>query len=93
MVMFRWIDDVDDADVDAVAAGLDALPDQIPSIASYHHGRDLGVNEGNFDYGVVAEFVSIGDYLTYRDHPAHRTFIAEHITGRVADRAALQFES
>ena len=43
VVMFRWAEDVDDAHVAAVAAELDQLPPQIPEIAVYRHGRDLGI--------------------------------------------------
>lgn len=91
--MFKWAEDVDSAHVEAVAAGLDALPSQIPGIQQYLHGPDAGVNDGNFDYVVVGEFASAHDYLTYRDHPAHRAFIAECLAGRVVDRSAIQFES
>ena len=43
-------------------------------------------------HSIVGDFASAEDYLVYRDHPAHQRFIAEHVTGRVADRSALQFE-
>jgi hypothetical protein len=91
--MFKWAEDVDDAHVEAVAAGLDALPEKIPGIQRYVHGADAGVNDGNFDYVVVGEFASADDYVTYRDHPAHQAFIAQLIAGRVVDRSAVQFES
>jgi hypothetical protein len=91
--MFKWAEDVDAAHVEALAAGLDALPAQIPSIQGYLHGLDAGVNDGNFDYIVVGEFASVDDYLVYRDHPAHKAFIAEFVAGRVDDRCAVQFES
>ena len=45
-----------------------------------------------FDYVVVGDFVSADDYVTYRDHPTHQAFIANLIAGRVADRAAVQYE-
>lgn len=92
VVMFRWNDTVDDAHVDAVATGLDRLPDEVPGIVSYQHGPDAGVNEGNYDYVVVGDFASADDYVVYRDHPAHRRFIDELIAGRVAERAAVQYE-
>jgi hypothetical protein len=92
VVMFKWADDVDADHVAAVAAGLDGLVDAIPEIRSYRHGPDAGVNAGNFDYVVVGDFVSADDYVTYRDHPTHQAFIANLIAGRVADRAAVQYE-
>jgi hypothetical protein len=92
VVVFRWQDSVTDSDVDAIGDALDALPRLISEIVTYRHGRDAGLVDTNFDYVVTADFASVDDYVTYRDHPEHQRFIAEHITGRVVDRAAVQFE-
>jgi hypothetical protein len=35
---------------------------------------------------------NVDGFAAYRDHPEHQRFIADHITGRVAERAAVQFE-
>ena len=91
VVMFRWADDVDEAHVVEVARRLDELPTAIEQIRSYHHGPDAGVNEGNFDYVVVADFESVDDYLVYRDHPAHVAFVGDLIAGRVSERSAVQY--
>jgi heme-degrading monooxygenase HmoA len=91
--MFKWAEDVDAAHVEAVTAGLDGLPEQVPGIQRFVHGPDAGINDGNFDYVVVGEFASADDYVVYRDHPAHKAFIAECIAGRVVGRSAVQFES
>ena len=66
-------------------------PGQIPEIRDYRFGPDLGINEGNHQYAVVADFDSVDDYLVYRDHPAHLTVIAEAIRPILAARAAVQF--
>jgi hypothetical protein len=92
VVVLRWENSVTDEELTAMSAALDALPDTIPEIVAYRHGRDFGLGPANFDYVVTADFASVDDYVTYRDHPEHQRFIAEHITGRVADRAAVQFE-
>lgn len=91
VVMFRWEDTVDDEQVAAIRAGLSTLPGLIPQIADYRFGGDAGVNEGNFDFVVVADFASVDDYLVYRDHPDHRALIADLVTGNVAARAAVQY--
>lgn len=92
VVMFRWEAAVGDDHVAAVAAGLDGLAATIPGIRSYHHGTDVAVNDGNFDYAVVADFNDVEDYLVYRDHPLHQDFIRQLIVGKIADRSAVQFE-
>ena len=92
VVMFTWADDVDPSHVETVSTSLSTLPGLIPEIAAYDHGPDVGVNEGNFDYVVVADFASREDYLVYRDHPDHRAVIGAVITGRVGARAAVQYD-
>lgn len=90
--MFKWADGLGAEHVAAVREGFDALPLEIPQIRSYRHGADVKVSDGNFDYVLVAEFDNIDDWRTYRDHPQHQLFIAEHIQGKIADRAAVQYE-
>ncbi len=92
VVLFRWNEDVTDAEIAAVSDALDALRAVVSEIGEYRHGRDIGLNSANYDYVVVGDFATVEDYLGYRDHPAHQQFIADHITARVADRAALQYE-
>lgn len=93
VVMFRWNDDVDAAHVDATSAALTRLGESLPEIRSYRHGSDAGLTDDNFDYVVVADFASQDDYVVYRDHPDHRTLIDEHIAGRIATRAAVQYST
>ncbi len=92
VVLFRWADSVDEAHVEKVHAGLAALPGQIPEIAGYHHGSDLGLSETTLDYVVVGEFESVDDFTVYRDHPAHRAVIEEHIAPFVVERVSAQYE-
>jgi hypothetical protein len=91
-VMFRFEESVTDDQLAAMSAALDALPSAIPEIVAYRHGRDLGIGPTNFQYAITADFASADDFATYRDHPEHQRFIAEHITGNVTDRAAIQFD-
>ena len=91
VVMFRWADGVAQSHVDEVARRLDELPRAISQIRSYRHGPDAGVNEGNFDYIVVADFDSVDDYVEYRDHPAHAAFVGDLIAGWVSERSAVQY--
>lgn len=91
VVMFTWADDVEPGQDERVAAALDTLARTIPEIRSYVHGRDAGLVEGNFGYVVVADFDSPDDFFTYRNHPAHQEFLQQHIVGKVAARAAVQF--
>jgi hypothetical protein len=61
-------------------------------IRDYRFGPDLGVNEGNADFVVVADFDSLDDYLVYCDHPDHRAVVNETIRPLLADRTAVQYQ-
>ncbi|MEO1059216.1 MAG: Dabb family protein [Actinomycetota bacterium] len=91
VVMFRWHDHVDDAAITALGAALDRLPGAIDEIKGYVHGRDLALSDTTFDYVLVADFESVDDFHTYRDHPEHQAFIAEHIADAAAQRVAVQY--
>lgn len=92
VVLFRWIPSATSDEIAAISSGLAGLPAAIPEIATYRFGPDAGINEGNFDFAVVADFESVDDYLVYRDNPVHRALLAEHIAPQVAERAAVQYE-
>lgn len=92
VVLFRWKPSTTDADVAAISLGLGELLPVIPEIRSYRFGSDVALNDGTYDFAVVAGFDTRDDYLVYRDHPAHRTLISERIAPQIADRSAVQFE-
>ncbi|MET8046343.1 Dabb family protein [Streptosporangium sp. NPDC005286] len=92
VVLFTWAQEATDEQRGRVATELGKLPEAITEIRSYTLGTDAGVNPGNHQFAVVADFDSVDDYLVYRDHPLHQAVIAEHIKPIVASRAAIQFE-
>lgn len=91
VVVFRFRDGTPPDAVSAIADGLGGLPAAIPEIRSYRFGSDVGINDGNFEFAVTADFADEADYLVYRDHPQHQQVIADLIAPHVADRAAVQF--
>src|SRR5437868_12463932 len=91
-VMFRWNDNLSPATIGEVEAALTKLPAAITAIASYSFGRDIGVNTGNFEFAVVADFATVDDYVVYRDHPDHKRVVAELIVPNIAERSAVQFD-
>lgn len=92
VVLFRWKKGVTSADVAAVSAALAGLPGAIPEIREYAHGPDLGVVEGNGDYAVTGLFDSEQDFLTYRNHPAHQSFLTEVLAPLLDQRVGVQFD-
>ncbi|GAA4581649.1 hypothetical protein GCM10023194_13620 [Planotetraspora phitsanulokensis] len=91
VVMFTWTEDATEDQKAEVATRLRELPAVIGQLRDYVVGADAGINEGNFDFAVVADFDSPEDYLVYRDHPTHRAVIAEFIAPIMASRAAVQY--
>jgi hypothetical protein len=92
VALFRWSESTTDDDVAAIEEGLSRLPGAIPEIRTFRFGRDAGINEGAFDFGIVADFDSTEDYVVYRDHPTHTAFLAERIAPHRAERAFIQYE-
>ncbi|MDQ1507523.1 MAG: hypothetical protein QOD57_5250 [Actinomycetota bacterium] len=92
VVMVRLTQEMTDAQKEGLRAGLGRLPEVIPEIRSFRFGEDAGLNEGNFDFVVTADFDDADGYLTYRDHPDHKQLVAELMGPFVTKRAAVQFE-
>ena len=92
-VMFRWKAGTPPATIDEVESALAKLPAAIPAIASYSFGRDVGVNAGNYEFVVVADFATLDDYLVYRDHPDHKQVIVDLIVPNISERSAVQFDA
>ena len=90
--MFSWKPEATDVQRQAVPEQLAGLPAKIPEMRSYKFGPDVGINEGNADFAVVADFEDVDGYLVYRDHPEHRAIIDTYIAPIVATRTAVQFE-
>ena len=90
--MFRWTPEATQEQKQRVTTELARLPALVPSLRAYRFGADLGLNPGNFDFAVVADFDDADGYLAYRDHPEHRAIVAEFIRPIAGERAAVQYE-
>jgi hypothetical protein len=91
-VMFRWKAEAPKTIVTTLSDSLAKLPGLIPEIKAYSFGPDIGVNQGNDEFVVVADFATVDDYITYRDHPEHKKAVADHIVPNISERHAVQFE-
>jgi hypothetical protein len=92
-VVFRFHDSTLPEAVDRLSRALDTLPAAIPEIVTFHHGNDLDLVDGSWDYGLVATFASTTDYQTYGSHPAHVEVVREAVTPILASLARVQFAS
>jgi Stress responsive A/B Barrel Domain len=92
VVLFRWTEETTEEQKQRVAGELARLPSLVPSLRAFYTGSDLGINPGNFDFAVAADFDDVDGYLTYRDHPEHRAMISQFIRPAAAERVAVQYE-
>ncbi|MFV1999363.1 MAG: Dabb family protein [Acidimicrobiia bacterium] len=91
--IFRFNKGVTDETVAAIDAALATLPDIIPEIVSFRSGCNIGITDGAWDYGVVAEFRTQDNYKTYATNPEH-VYIVQNIVGpNVTEAARIQFET
>ena len=91
VALFHWKPEATAEDVSKIEAALHQLPDKIPCIQSYRFGRDLGVQDGNADFALVADFVDEEGLRTYATHPDHQAVIRDLIRPIMASREAIQY--
>jgi hypothetical protein len=91
VVLFHWKPEATDEQKRFVATELATLPTLVPSIIGFSLGADAGINEGNADFAVTADFDDEAGYLAYRDDPDHRSIVTKHVGPIVANRTAIQF--
>src|SRR5687767_13215841 len=91
VVLFTWKENAGEAELERLAEELRALPGVIEEIRAFHVGADAGLKDGNYHFAVVADFDDPEGYYVYRDHPAHRVVVTEHVDPIVATRAAVQY--
>jgi hypothetical protein len=92
VVLFRWRADTTIEQKQTLEDRLNTLPGVIPELRAYSIGADAGINSGNADFAVVADFADRDAYLVYRDHPVHRQIIDECVTPILAERYAVQYD-
>jgi len=91
IALFRWKPEATAEDVSKIEAALHRLPGKIPCIQSYRFGRDLGVQEGNADFALVADFSDEEALAVYANHPDHLAVIQNLIRPIMAQREAIQY--
>jgi stress responsive alpha/beta barrel protein len=91
VVLFRWKPETTAEDVSRIEAALRQLPEKIPCIQTYRFGRDLGVQGGNADFALVADFADESGLRTYGTHPDHLAVISDLIRPITEHREAIQY--
>ena len=92
VAVFTWTEGMTDQLEQQFAAELTALAATLPGLRAYHAGPDAGINQGNFDFAVVADFDDADSYLAYRDNAEHKDIIGRFSGPNTKTRAAVQYE-
>jgi hypothetical protein len=91
--MFRWAADITEEQLSSVTDGLTALAARLDDVIDVNtFGPDAALNDGTWDFGIVADFADRYAYVAYRDDPGHLQLIADTIRPVIAERAAVQVE-
>jgi hypothetical protein len=92
VAMFTWKPETTAEQKELVSAELAKLPPLLNGLRAYSFSADVGLNEGNADFVVVADFDDVDAYLGYRDHPEHVRVATQVIGPIVAQRMAIQVD-
>ena len=92
VVLFTFKPDTTPETTAAIIDALRTLPALIPELKDYRVGLDAGVNDGNYEMAVTADFDDVEGYLAYRDNDEHQRMIVGLIRPAIAQRAAVQYE-
>ena len=86
-VLFRTVEATPQDKMQEACDRLEALVGVVPGLVSLTAGVDIGV-EGNFDFGLIAEFENRDGLDTFSTDPAHLE-VAEFISEFRSDIAIL----
>jgi hypothetical protein len=92
LVSFRWKEDVSSNDVAHLSEELAVFRQKVDCLVGYHFGPDLGLRQGNADYGIAAVVASPEALVEYLEHPAHHELVGQVIGPMTASRQAVQIE-
>ena len=92
VALFTLKADAPEGTIRSLEEGLAEVERLVDVLSAYSYGPDLGLREGCYDFGVVADFASADDFQTYVDHPAHQDFIRARLTPVLRERVSIQFE-
>lgn len=72
---------------EVLAAAL-ALSSQVPEVISVSAGEDRGTDD-TWDAVISIDFQDEAGWRRYLEHPAHRSFVAEHSVPTISERAVI----
>ncbi|NLX26670.1 MAG: Dabb family protein [Lentisphaerae bacterium] len=92
VVMWKFKDDVDDADKLEMKKRLEALKGVVPSLRGIEVGLNMVPGDAARDMVLYSEFDSLEGLKAYAVHPAHLK-VVEFVKPLVCERAVVDYES
>lgn len=90
IVLLRWKTDVTEDERGATLTDLRALVRALPGVQAVVVEADCGIGTATFDAALVADFVDEAAWRSYQADPGHKSFVADRLGPKLAERAAIQ---
>ena len=91
IVMWKFKDDVAEADKLEMKRQLESLKGVVPSLIDIEIGLDVVGKDASKDMVLYSEFASMDDLSTYANHPEHLK-VVEFVKPLVCERAVVDYE-
>jgi hypothetical protein len=92
VVVFTWSPAADAERRAATVEALRRLRQDVGGMASLVVADDAGLNDGNADTVLIADFPDVEAYHRYARDQVHLAVIAEHVRPYLAARSAVQYQ-
>jgi Stress responsive A/B Barrel Domain len=91
VVVGRWADGVSPEAKQGFRDAIERLR-AIPELLAMTWGDDAGHFDDNFDFVAVMDFADFAAALRYVDHPLHQSYVQDHASQIIGERAIVQHE-
>lgn len=92
IVMWKFKDDVVEAEKLEMKRRLEALKGAVPKLPGIEIGMDQSKKEASMDMVLYSEFQTLEDLAAYASHPEHLK-VVEFVKPLVCDRAVVDYET
>ena len=91
IVMWKFKDEVGEADKLEMKRELEALKGLVPTLVDIEIGMDVAGKEASMDMVLYSEFASMDDLQAYAIHPEHLNVVG-FVKPLVCERAVVDYE-
>jgi 2,3-dihydroxy-p-cumate/2,3-dihydroxybenzoate 3,4-dioxygenase len=92
VLVFRFRDDVDEAERDRLLGELRTFPSHFPAMRNFHLGRNESTRDDRFTHGLTVQFDKAELLHAYLSSERHEAFVRERFKPNIAERAIVSFD-